>query len=128
MEKLTKKIDTTLHYVQFIIARIIIVVVIVLLINSIIARQIDAIIFYSLFLIYGFFLLKKVFDKPTEISFDKNFIYLKNGTERIKFKDINSVRKNRILYQSDGMESKIKLPNFHFIDKNWKELKELINR
>jgi hypothetical protein len=51
-----KKIDTTLHYMQYIIARIIFVGVIEFLIYSIIDGKIDAIVFCSLFLISHLFL------------------------------------------------------------------------
>ena len=121
-----KKIDTTLHFMQYIIARIIFVGVIGFLIYSIITGEIGAIIFCSLFLIFTLILLKKVFDKPTEILFDNEFVYLENGTEPIELKNILSVKGNRILYNSGGTELKIKLPNFHFMDKNWKELNKLI--
>jgi hypothetical protein len=70
--------------------------------------------------------MNKVFDKPKEILFEKEFIYLENRTEPIELKNILSVKGNRIFYNSGGAESKIKLPNFHFMDKNWKELNELI--
>ena len=127
MKRTTKKIDTTLHYFLYIGARIIVVAVVAVLIYSIIVRKVDTIIFCSLFLIYSFFLLKRVFDKPAEISYDKNFIYLGNGTKPVEFKSITLVKRNKIFYELEGMELKIKLPNFHFMDKNWKELKELIN-
>jgi len=80
----------------------------------------------SLFLIYILFLIKKVFNRPTKISFDENFIYFDDKTEGVEFKDIISIKNNRIYYQSDGKKFKVKLPNLYFRDKNWKELKELI--
>ena len=70
---------------------------------------------------------KKDFDKPTEIEFDENYIYLENENERIELNRIIGIKKNRILYEKNGIESKLKLPNFHFMDKKWTELKELIN-
>lgn len=94
MERTKKKIDTTLQYFQYIIARIIIIGVIGFLINSVVIRKIDVIIFCSLLLIYCLFLLKNVFGKPTEISFNENFLYLKKETEPIDFKNIISVKKN----------------------------------
>lgn len=128
MKKPTKKIDITLHLTQYIIIRITLVGSIGFFIYSITIKKIEAIVFSALFLIYVIFLLKKVFYKPNEISFDDKFLYLENGTKEIEFKDITSIKKNWILYQSDGIESKIRLPNFYFMDKNWAELKELINR
>jgi len=125
---MSKRIDTTLHYAQYIIARIIFMGGIGFLIYSIWTQKIGAIVFCSLCLIFAVFLLNKVFDKPTDIVFDENFLYLNNGTERIELNKITSIKKNRILYQSNGIESKVKLPNFHFMDKNWAELKELIHK
>ncbi len=122
----TKQIDTTLHNFQYIGSRIGLLVVIGFLIYSIWIQRTSAIIFMSLFLIYILFLIKKVFNKPSKISFDKNFIYFDDKTEGIEFKDITSIKHNRIYYQSNGKELKVKLPNFYFRDKNWKELKELI--
>ena len=121
-----KRIDTNLHYAQYIGARIILVGGIGFLIYSIWKQKIGGIIFCSLFVIYTLILLKKVFDKPTEIEFDENYIYLENGKERIELSKIIGIKKNRILYNSDGVESKLKLPNFHFMDKKWSELKDLI--
>lgn len=122
-----KRIDTNIHYLQYIIARIILVGGIGFLIYSIWTQKIRAIIFCSLFVIYALILIKRVFNKPTEIEFDKNYIYLKNGNQRIELNKIVGIKKSRILYESDGIVSKLKLPNFHFMDKNWTELKELIN-
>ncbi|TDY61015.1 hypothetical protein DFQ06_3024 [Algibacter lectus] len=121
-----KRIDTNLHYAQYIIARIILVGGIGFLIYSIWTKETGAIIFSSLFVIYVLILLRKVFDKPTEIEFDENYIYFENGNERIELNKVIGVKKNRILYDSNGVESKLKLPNFHFMDKKWTELKELI--
>lgn len=123
-----KRIDTNLHYAQYIIARIILVGVIGFLIYSIWTQKIGAIIFCSLFVIYVLILIKKVFDKPTEIEFDDNYIYHENGNERIELHKIIKVKKNRILYESNGIESKLKLPNFHFMDNKWAELKKLIEQ
>ena len=126
--KMTKKrIDTNLHYAQYIIARITFVGVIGFLIYSISTQDIGGIIFSSLFVIYILILLKRVFDKPIVIEFDENYIYLENGNKRIELNRIIGIKKNRILYESNGIESKLKLPNFHFMDKKWTELKELIN-
>ena len=122
-----KRIDTNLHYAQYIIARIILVGGIGFLIYSIWTQKIGAIIFCSLFVIYSLILIKRIFDKPIEIEFDENYIYLENGNERIELNKIIGIKKNRILYKSNGIESKLKLPNFHFMDKKWTELKELIN-
>ena len=121
-----KRIDTSLHYVQYLGARLGLIVVIGFLIYSIWTQKIGAIIFCSLFVVYVLILMKRTFDKPNEIEFDENYIYLKNGNERIELNKITGIKRNRILYQSNGIESKLKLPNFHFMDKKWTELKELI--
>ncbi len=127
-QKMTKKrIDTNLHYAQYIIARIILIGGIGFLIYSIWTQKIGAIIFCSLFVIYALILIKRIFNKPTEIEFDENYIYLENGNKRIELNKIIGIKKNRILYESNEIESKLKLPNFHFMDKKWTELKELIN-
>lgn len=123
-----KRIDTYLHYAQYIIARMILVSSIVPLIHSIWTQRIDGIIFSSLFIIYMIIMIKRIFNKPTRIEFDDNYIYLENGNERIELNNITGIRKNRIFYESDGIESQLKLPNIYFMDKNWAELKELINR
>jgi hypothetical protein len=123
-----KRIDISLHYAQYIGARIGLIVISGFLIYSIWSQMTGAIIFCSLFLIYVIILLKKVFYKPIEISFDENFIYLKNESERIELNKITAIKGNSILYTSNGNESKLKLPNMHFMDKNWAELKQLINR
>ena len=128
IQKMTKKrIDTNLHYAQYILARIILVGGIGFLIYSIWTQKVGAIIFCSLFVIYALILMKRVFNKPTEIEFDENYIYLDNENKRIELNKITGIKKNRILYQTNGIESKLKLPNFHFMDKKWTELKKLIN-
>lgn len=121
-----KRIDTTLHYFQYVGARIGLIVVIGFLIYSIWIQRTSAIIFCSLFLLYTLFLLKKVFDKPMKIEFDENRIYLVNENKTIELNKIIGIKWNRISYQSDGIKEKFKLPNFYFIDKNWIELKKLI--
>ncbi|WP_157811552.1 hypothetical protein [Lacinutrix sp. Bg11-31] len=123
-----KRIDTNLHYAQYIIARIILVGGIGFLIYSIWTQKVVAIIFCSLFVIYALILMKKVFDKPTEIEFDENYIYLENKNERIELNKIIGIKRNRILYESNGIKTKLKLPNFHFMDKKWTELKKLIEQ
>ena len=70
--------------------------------------------------------MKRVFDKPTEIEFDDNYIYLEKENKRIELNKIIGIKKNLILYESQGIQSKLKLPNFHFMDKKWTELKERI--
>ena len=122
-----KRIDTNLHYAQYIVARIIFVGGIGFLIYSIWTKKIGAIIFCSLFVIFSLILIKRIFDKPIEIEFDENYIYLKNGNERIEINKIIGIKKNRILYNSNGTQSKLKLPNFYTMDKKWTELKDLIN-
>lgn len=122
-----KRIDTTLHYVQYVGARIMFVVVVGFLLYNIWIQRTSAIIFCCLFLIYMLFLLKKVFNKPTEIEFDENFIYLQDGEKRIELNQIIRIKGRRIFYESNGVESSIKLPNFHFMDKKWIGLKNLIN-
>lgn len=72
------------------------------------------------------FVLKKVFDKPRDIEFDDNFIYLENGKKRIELNKVTGIKNRRIFYQADGIQSNIKLPHFHFMDKKWKELMGLI--
>lgn len=123
-----KRIDTTLHYTQYVGARIGLIVVVGFLIYSIWIQRISAIIFFCLFLIYMLFILKRVFDKPTEIEFDENYIYLEKGSKKIELNKIIGVKNNRIIYKSGEIESKLKLPNFYFIDKKWIELKELITK
>ena len=98
-----KKIDTTLHYSQFIISRIITVATVGVLIYSIIDGKVGAIVFCSLFLIYEFFLLKKVFDKPTNISFDNNFIYLENGIERIVEIKLDDAEKAKLTESAEAV-------------------------
>ena len=121
-----KRIDTTLHYFQYVGARIGLIVVIGFLIYSIRIQRTSAIIFCSLFLLYTLFLLKKVFDRPMKIEFDENYIYLDNGNKTIELNKIIGIKWNRILYQSGEIKEKIKLPTFYFMDKNWIELKKLI--
>ncbi|TBV28200.1 hypothetical protein DMZ43_03935 [Meridianimaribacter sp. CL38] len=123
-----KRIDTTLHYIQYIGARIALIGGIGFLIYSIWIKEIGAIIFCCLFVIYTLILMKRVFDKPNEIEFDDSYIYLKNGIERIELDKIIEIKNNRIIYKSGGIESKLKLPNFHFMDKKCVELKELIKK
>ncbi len=123
-----KRIDTTLHYAQFIGVRFGLVVIVGFLIYSIWIQRTSGIVFSTLFLIYVLFLLKKVFDKPTELSFDENHIYLNDGAKHVDLKNITLLKRGQIFYHSEGKESKIKLPNFYFLDKNWKELKQLIDR
>ena len=121
-----KSIETSLHYAQYIIARIILVGGIGFLIYSIWIQKISAIIFSSIFITYTLILIKKVFDRPTKIEFDENFIYLNNGNERIELENLIGLKKNQILYLTNNTESKLKLPNFYFMDKKWMELKRLI--
>ncbi len=70
--------------------------------------------------------MKRTFDRPNKIEFDENYVYLENGNQRIEFDRIIGIKRNRIIYESNGIESRLKLPNFHFMDKNWNELKKLI--
>lgn len=121
-----KRLDTTLHYAQYVGARIVFVVVIGVLFYSLWVQNISAIIFCSLFLVNMVFVLRKVFDKPTEIEFDDNFIYLENGKRQIEFEKVIGVKRRRIVYEFDGVEGNIKLPHFHFMDKKWMELNGLI--
>ncbi len=128
-KRMTKKrIDTSLHYAQYLGARFGLIVVIGFLIYSIWTKKIEAIIFCSLFVVYVLILMKRIFDKPNKIEFDENYIYLKNGTERIELDKITGIKRNRIVYETNGIESKLKLPNFHFMDKKWSELKHIINK
>ncbi len=126
--KMTKnRIDTSSQYLTYIVSRIILIGGIGFLIYSIWTQNIGAIIICSLFVIYSLITIIRVFDKPTEIEFDENYIYLENGNKRIALNEVVSIKKNRILYKSNGIESNLKLPYFHFTDKKWIELKELIN-
>jgi len=75
----------TLHYIffQYLVVRIFVVKISIFLIYSIITKEIMAIIFSSLAMIFVIFILKKQFPKPNDLSFDKDFIYLDNSTEPI---------------------------------------------
>ncbi|RMA56298.1 hypothetical protein BXY75_3419 [Ulvibacter antarcticus] len=121
-----KRINTNLHYAQYVIARIILFAGIGFLIYSIWIQKIGAIIFLSFFVIYILILMKKVFYKPTEIEFDENYIYIENGNERIEINKIIRIKRNRLIFDLNGVESKLKLPNLRIFDGKWIELKELI--
>ena len=121
-----KKIDSTLYFFQYLIARIIVIGGIGFLIYSIITQEIGAIIFCSLFVVFGVYILKKQVPKPTDLSFDQDFLYLDNLTDPIKMTDIESLENGVVIYKSNGTISKKSLPNYYFIDKNFKKLKKAI--
>ena len=121
-----KKIDSTLYFFQYLNARIIVIGGIGFLIYSIIIQEIGAIIFCSLFVIFGVYILKKQVPKPTDLSFDQDFLYLDNLSDPIKMADIESLENGVIKYNSNGEMIKISLPNFYYIDKNYKKLKKTI--
>ncbi len=123
---MVKRIDSTLYFFQYLTARIIVVGIIGFLIYSIITKDIGGIIFCSLAVIFAVFILKKQVPKPSDLSFDEKFIYLDNRTEPIEIQNITSLENGVILYKLDGKISKIPLPNYYFIDKNYKELKRVI--
>jgi len=121
-----KKIDSIFYFFQYLIIRIIIIGGIGFLIYSLISQKVGAIIFCSLFVIFGIIILKKQVPKPTDLSFDKDFLYIDNLSNPIRIKDISSLENGVIFYNLNGEISKISLPNFYFIDKNYKKLKGII--
>ncbi|WP_179344738.1 hypothetical protein [Winogradskyella ursingii] len=123
---MNKKIDSTLYFFQFLIARIIVIGGIGFLIYSLITKEIGAIIFCTLFLIMGVFILKKQVPKPTDLSFDQDSLYLDNLSHPIKIADIESLENGVIKYNSNGETNKFSLPNFYYIDKNYTKLKKTI--
>jgi len=120
------KIDTSIHFFQYIIGIIIVIATSLLLLFNIYRKDTNGIIASSIFLIYGVFLHKKVFYKPKMISFDDDFLYSELLTEPIKLKNIISIEKGKIIYQLNGENQKLKLPNFYFLNKNYKRLKIIV--
>lgn len=121
-----KKINSTFYFFQYLVARIILIGGIGFLIFSLITKEIESIIFCSLFLIFGVYVLKKRVPKPTELSFDQDFLYLDKLSDPIKIRDIASLENGEIKYNSNGKMTKISLPEFYYIDKNYKKLKAVI--
>ncbi|WP_179008495.1 hypothetical protein [Winogradskyella forsetii] len=123
---MNKKIDSTLYFFQYLTARVIVVGGIAFLIYSIIAQEVGAIIFCSIFVLFVIFILIKQVPKPTDLSFDKDFLYLDNLSDPIRIEDISALENGVIVYNVNGKISKINLPNFYYIDKNYKKLKAAI--
>ncbi|WP_179008491.1 hypothetical protein [Winogradskyella forsetii] len=123
---MNKKIDSTLYFFQYLTARVIVVGGITFLIYCIIAQEVGAIVFCSIFVLFGIFILKKQVPKPTDLSFDKDFLYLDHLSDPIRIENISSLENGVILYNLNGKISKIILPNFYYIDKNYKKLKAAI--
>ena len=88
--------------------------------------DVGGIIASTLFVLFGIFILKKQVPKPTDLSFDKDFLYLDNISDPIRIENILFLENGVILYNLNGKISKINLPNFYYIDKNYKKLKAAI--
>ncbi|WP_179367573.1 hypothetical protein [Winogradskyella forsetii] len=123
---MNNRIHSRLYFFQYLTARVIVVGGIAFLIYSIIAQEVGAIVFCSIFVLFGIFILKKQVPKPTDLSFDKDFLYLDHLSEPIRIEDISSLENGVIVYNLNGKISKINLPNFYYIDKNYKKLKAAI--
>ena len=123
---MTKRIDSTFYFFQYLIARIVVIGGIGFLIYSLITQEVGAIVFCSLFVLFGVFIIKKQVPKPNDLSFDKDFLYLDNLSDPIRIENISSLENGVIIYDLNGKISKISLPNFYYIDKNYKNLKNAI--
>ncbi|ASV29874.1 hypothetical protein [Maribacter cobaltidurans] len=121
-----KKIDSTLYFFQYLISRINVIIGFGFWIYSIVMQKVDAIIFSSLYLISGVYISKKKFPKPDDLSFDGDFLYLNKLSDPIKMTDIKSLENGVVIYNSSGTICKASLPNYYFIDKNFKKLKKVI--
>ncbi len=124
------KINTSLHFIQYIIGIFMVIGFGLFLIFSIYKKDNIGIMLTSIFLIYSTFLHKAVFYKPFVISFDEDFLYSESLKERIKLKNIVSIKKGKIIYQFNGEteKRKLKLPNFYFLDKNYAKLKIFVGK
>ena len=123
-----KKIDSTFYFFQHLISRIIPLPIIGFLIYSLIILDIKSIIASSIFLAFSIFILKRQVPKPTDLCFDEKFLHLDSQSNPIEIKYISAIENGVLLYNIDGKTSKVPLPNYYFIDKNYKELKKIIER
>ena len=121
-----KKIDSTFYFFQYLFWRIGIVAAIGFFIYSIISEEIGVIIFNFLLVIWIIYLSRKLVPQPEDLNFDENFIYLDNYTNPIEIKKIIAIENGVLLYEREGKIDKISLPNYHYIDKNFKKLKRII--
>ena len=121
-----KRIDSTFYFFQYLIIRIQIVALIVFLIYSIIVMEVGGIIASSLFALFAVYISIKKIPKPADLDFDGNSIHLDSQHDPIEIKNITAMENGVIIYELKGETTKINLPKYYFIDKNYKELKKAI--
>jgi len=93
---------------------------------SLITKDSAGIIASLLFVFFTAYISIKKLPKPTDLTFDENYLYLDKVSFPIEFEKIKAVENGVILYKVDGEIINITMPRYCFLDKNYKELKQII--
>lgn len=121
-----KRIYSTFYFLQYLVWRIGIIYGIIVLVYSIITKDSGGIIAGFLAVFFTAYISIKKLPKPTDLTFDENFLYLDKVSFPIEFEKIKAVENGVILYKVDGEIINITMPRYCFLDKNYKELKQII--
>jgi hypothetical protein len=88
--------------------------------------EVGGIIASLLFALFAVYISIEIFPKPADLKFDKNLIYLDSQYDPIEIKNITAIENGVLIYELKAQTIKIYLPKYYFIDKNFKELKKVI--
>jgi len=114
-----KRIDSTFYFLQYLVWRIGVFWGIIFFVYSLITKDSAGIIASLLFVFFTAYISIKKF-------FDENYLYLDKVSFPIEFEKIKAVENGVILYKVDGEIINITMPRYCFLDKNYKELKQII--
>ncbi|MBQ0787381.1 MAG: hypothetical protein KBT69_07770 [Oceanihabitans sp.] len=123
-----KRIDSTFYFLQYLVWRIFIVYGIGFFVYSLITKETGGIIAVLLAVFVATYVSIKKLPKPTDLTFDENFLYLDKVSYPIEFEKIKAIENGVILYKVDGEIINITMPRYCFLDKNYKELKNIIEQ
>ena len=121
-----KRIDSTFYFLQYLVWRIGVFWGIFFFVYSLITKDSAGIIASLLFVFFTAYISIKKLPKPTDLTFDENYLYLDKVSFPIEFEKIKAVENGVILYKVDGEIINITMPRYCFLDKNYKELKQII--
>ncbi|WP_452230516.1 hypothetical protein [Lacinutrix sp. MEBiC02404] len=121
-----KRIDSTFYFLQYLVWRIGVFSGIIFFVYSLITKDIRGIIASLLFVFFTTYVSVKKVPKPTDLTFDENFLYLDKVSYPIEFEKIKAVENGVILYKVNENIINIRMPRYYFMDTKYKELKQII--
>ncbi|WP_452232791.1 hypothetical protein [Lacinutrix sp. MEBiC02595] len=121
-----KRIDSTFYFLQYLVWRIGVFSGIIFFVYSLITKDIRGIIASLLFVFFTTYVSAKKVPKPTDLTFDENFLYLDKVSYPIEFEKIKAVENGVILYKVNENIINIRMPRYYFMDTKYKELKQII--